>query len=267
MAFKVTIGQFYNTKSIIHKLDPRIKILVSFAFMVLVFFADSIVLNVYIALALLALIYLSKVPLKVVLKAICPVFFFLVLAGLMNLFFVQGGNVLANLGPITISEAGLNAFFIYTFRFLFLVVAGTLVALTTNPIQLTDALESMLSPLQKLGLPAHELAMMLSIALRFIPTFSKEAERIIKAQSSRGADFESGNLIERVKLFIPIIVPLFASSMRHADNLANAMDARCYTGGEGRTHYRELAIDKRDITALIICAIYLLVFIALKIYL
>lgn len=264
MAFKVTIGQFYNTNSIIHKLDPRIKIFISFAFMFLVFFANTIVLNAFIGLALLIVTYLSKVPVKVVLKALRPIFFFLVLAGLMNLFFVQGGELLVSLGPISISEAGLRAFFIYTFRFLFLVFAGTLVALTTNPIQLSDALESMLSPFQKIGLPSHEISMMLSIALRFIPTLSNEAERIIKAQSSRGADFESGTLIERVKLFVPIIVPLFASSMRHAENLANAMDARCYLGGEGRTHYRELVLEKRDYIALLIFILFLLAFLLIR---
>ncbi|MDO5045052.1 MAG: energy-coupling factor transporter transmembrane component T [Coriobacteriia bacterium] len=266
MAFKVTVGQYYHASSFLHKLDPRVKIFIMTLFMVLIFFADNFLTNLLIFVVLSVLVYISKVPVRLVWKSLKPIMGFLLIAGLMNLFFVKTGDELFRFAFISINSGGLRAFFIYTLRFFYLVLAGSLLTFTTNPIQLTDAFEALLMPFSKLGLPIHEISMMLSIALRFIPTLSNEAEHIIKAQTSRGADFEGSNFIERVKLFIPIIVPLFASAFRHADNLAIAMDARCYVGGEGRTHYRVLQTTKHDFIFIALFAVFLLSFILLKLF-
>lgn len=267
MSFKVTIGQYINGDSFIHQLDPRLKITLTFFFMILVFFASNLATNLAVAFLLLAVILISKIPVSTVLRAIKPIVPFLILTAIVNLFFIKTGDTIFSLGFLRITTDGLHSTILLTARFFFLMVGGTMLALTTSPIALTDGTESILSPFEKVGLPAHELAMMLSISLRFIPTLAIEAERIIKTQQSRGASFDEGNLIQRAKLFIPIVVPLFASSIRHAENLAVAMDARCYEGGEGRTHYRILKMGKKDALAFAIFVAFTAAFIVLKIML
>lgn len=251
MAFKVTIGQYINVDSVVHRMDPRVKIVLSILFMILVFVADSLVLNLLLAVSLIGIILISRVSVSTVLRAIRPIIFFMLFTALLNLFFVKGGNTLIAAGPLSITEDGLFSSIHLTARFFFLMVAGTMLALTTSPIALTDGIESLASPLDRFGLPTHEIAMMLSIALRFIPTLATEAERIIKAQQARGVSFDEGSLIKRARLFVPIVVPLFASSIRHAENLAVAMDARCYQGKEGRTHYRVLELGVYDYGAIV----------------
>lgn len=265
MAFKVTIGQYFNTESPIHSLDPRVKIGLTFAFMILVFLGNSIATHALVAVFLLAVISISRVPIGIVLRSIKPVFFLLVFTAVLNLFFVRTGDTVLALGPISITDDAIDFTFVLTFRLLFLMMGGSLLALTTSPIQLTDGVERILQPLARFGLPAHEFAMMMSIALRFIPTLSQEAERIVKAQSARGADLEDGRLRDRIQLFVPILVPLFASSLRHAEELAVAMEARCYTGGEGRTHYHELAVGRNDLVAVGVFVLFAAVLIGLRV--
>lgn len=267
MAFKVTIGQYYNADSVIHKLDARVKINLTFFFMIVVFFANNPVTNLLLAAFLLAVIGLSRIPVKTVIRSIKPIVPFLVLTALLNLFFIRTGEPVFSAGFITITNEAVRSAVLLSARFFFLLVGGTLMSLTTSPIELTDAVERLLAPLERIGVPSHEIAMMLSIALRFIPTLATEAERIIKAQQSRGASFDEGSLFKRIRLFVPIVVPLFASSIRHAENLAMAMEARCYEGGEGRTHYHVLKVGTNDFVAIGVFVVFVVCLFAARILL
>ncbi len=257
----ITLGQYYPADSAVHKLDPRVKIVLLIAVIVAIFLARNLLafLPVIAFLALAA--RLSKVPVKLMLKGLKPLRFILILTFVLNLFFLQGETPLLDLGFAVIKKESLITAVHYSLRLILLVLASSLLTLTTAPVTLTDGLERLLSPLRVIHFPAHELAMMMTIALRFIPTLLEEADKIMKAQTARGADFESGNLIARAKAMVPLLVPLFVSAFRRAGDLAMAMEARCYHGGEGRTRLRVLRCEKRDyyacaaVALLIICVV------------
>ena len=259
----ITLGQYYPTDSAVHRMDPRVKILLLIALIVAIFLAGNLLAFVPVVALLLAASALSHVPIRMMLKGVKPLRFILVLTFVLNVFFLQGETVLVDLGFAMIKTESLITAVHYTLRLVFLVLASSLLTLTTPPIVLTDGLERLLSPLRVVHFPAHEMAMMMSIALRFIPTLLEEADKIMKAQTARGADFESGNLIQRAKAMVPLLVPLFVSAFRRAGDLAMAMEARCYHGGEGRTRLRVLKCGQRDyiacaVMALVIAAILLL---------
>lgn len=264
MAFSdITLGQYYPADSAVHRLDPRIKIILLIAVIVAVFLARNLLAFVPVALYIIAAARLSKVPFAMMLKGLKPLRFILILTFVLNLFFLQGETPLLNLGFAVIHKEALITAAHYALRLVFLVLASSLLTLTTPPIVLTDGLERLLSPLRAVRFPAHEMAMMMSIALRFIPTLLEEADKIMKAQTARGADFESGNLIQRAKAMVPLLVPLFVSAFRRAGDLAMAMEARCYHGGEGRTRLRVLKCGRRDyiacaVTAALIAAVVLM---------
>ena len=245
----ITLGQYYPGDSAVHRLDPRVKILLLIALIVAIFLAGNLLVYVPVILFLGLVSSLSKVPVKMMLKGLKPLRFILILTFLLNLFFLQGETPLLNLGFAVITKEALITAVHYSLRLVLLVLASSLLTLTTPPITLTDGLERLLSPLRAIHFPAHEMAMMMSIALRFIPTLLEETDKIMKAQTARGADFESGNLIARAKAMVPLLVPLFVSSFRRAGDLAMAMEARCYHGGEGRTRLRVLKCGKLDYIA------------------
>ena len=246
----ITMGQYYPTNSVVHRLDPRMKILLTVLFIVAVFFIHSLPGYLIIVGFVWMAAKISKVPVKLLIKGLKPLRFIVILTFLLNLFFTTGETILLHWQFITITAEGLMTACHYSLRLLFLVTGTSLLTLTTSPVSLTDGLEMLLSPFKRFHFPAHELAMMMTIALRFIPTLLEEADKIMKAQMARGADFESGNLIARAKAMVPLLVPLFVSAFRSAGDLANAMEARCYHGGEGRTRLRVLKITKNDFIAL-----------------
>ncbi len=259
MLTDITLGQYLPVESPIHRLDARIKIIAVFIYIVAVFLAKSYLSYVVAGLFTLLIIIMSNVKIKMVLKSVKPLLFIIIFTGLINLFMTGGDDVILKLGFLKITKTGaLNAVYM-ALRLVFLVMGSSLLTFTTSPIMLCDGIESLMKPLTKIDVPSHELAMMMTIALRFIPTLIEETDKIIKAQKARGADFESGNIINRAKSLVPILVPLFISSFRRADELATAMECRCYRGGEGRTRLRELKIHKSDIVAIITMAIFLAV--------
>lgn len=259
----ITLGQFFPGNTVIHRLDPRAKLLIVLVYIIALFLCKWLV-TYGIALAFLATaVILSRIRLKALFKGLKPLLIIIVFTALINLFYTDG-RVLAQLWIFRITYEGIwNAFFL-VLRIMLLVAGTFLLTYTTSPIALTDGLESLLSPLKKLHFPVHELAMMMSIALRFIPTLIEETDKIISAQKARGADFETGNLFRRAKALVPILVPLFVSAFRRADELATAMECRCYHGGTGRTKMKVLVFRKRDVFALISCAIFLAGIIVLR---
>ena len=250
MALKdITLGQYFPGNSLVHRLDPRTKLIAVVLYIVALFLAKSFV-TYGIMLAVLALsISISKVPLKSILRGMKPILFIAIFTAILNLFYTPGTHVLAKFWIITITLEGvLNAFFMVV-RIMMLIAGTFLLTYTTSPILLTDGLETLLNPLKKIKVPVHELSMMMSIALRFIPTLIEETDKIMSAQKARGADFETGKLMDRVKALIPILVPLFVGAFRRADELATAMECRCYQGGEGRTKMKLLRYKRCDIQA------------------
>ena len=247
MALKdITLGQYFPGHSLVHKLDPRTKLLAVVLYIVALFLAKSFVTYGVMFLVLSLSIAVSKVPLKSILRGLKPVLFIAVFTAVLNLFYTPGTHVLVRLWIFTITMEGvLQAFFMVT-RIMMLITGTFLLTYTTSPILLTDGLEALLGPLKKVKVPVHELAMMMSIALRFIPTLIEETDKIMSAQKARGADFESGNIFQRAKALVPILVPLFISAFRRADELATAMECRCYHGGEGRTALRVLRFRRAD---------------------
>ena len=253
----VTLGQFFPGSTPIHKLDPRTKLVLVIVYIVALFLAKWFVSYVVVAAFLAMVIAMSRIRLKVVLKNLKPLLFIILLTAVLNLFYGQGEPI-AQFWIFKITKSGLE-------NAISLLVAGTfMLTYTTSPISLTDGLESLLSPLKKLHAPVHELSMMMSIALRFIPTLIEETDKIMSAQKARGADFESGNLLSRAKAMVPILVPLFISAFRRADELATAMECRCYHGGEGRTKLSELHYQTRDWVAYLTGAALLAVMIVLR---
>lgn len=254
----ITIGQYLPGDSLIHKLDPRIKIILSFIFIVAIFIVNNFLGYLLIAIFTFSTIFISKVPLKYIFKGLKPIIWIIVFTAVLNIWLTPG-NTIYQLGPIKISDKGLSLAVFMVFRLIFLIIGTSLLTLTTTPISLTDGIENLLNPFKKIGLPAHELAMMMTIALRFIPTLLDETDKIMKAQMARGADFESGNILKRAKNLVPLLVPLFISSFRRADDLAMAMEARCYRGGEGRTRLKQLRVERRDYGALFIMLLLIVI--------
>jgi len=252
----ITIGQFFPGESLIHRLDPRFKIVMTLLYILMLFTGSHILClavgTVYTVMA----IALSKIPLKMFLKSVKPLLPFLVITAAINLFLVNTGDVLFRWRFLKITEDGLNISLFMIIRIVLLIMGSSLLTYTTSPIALTDAIERLLSPLKKLHFPVHELAMMMSIALRFIPTLIEETDKIISAQKARGAEIDTGSMITRAKNMVSILVPLFVSSFRRADELATAMECRCYNGGEGRTRLRQLKAAPRDFIALAVTIIF-----------
>lgn len=251
----VTIGQYYPGDSVVHRLDPRTKLGLSFAFIIVLFLVQGFLPYAWLAALVLLVAQIASVPLRVMLRGLRPLKFIIALTFILHVFTTRGGVVLWHLGFLRIDSHGLAQGAFLSFRLILLVVATSLLTLTTSPIALTDGLERILSPGAKLGLPAHELAMMMTIALRFIPTLIDEADKIMRAQLARGADFETGGLIKRAKNLLPLLVPLFVSAFRRADELAMAMEARAYRGGKHRTRLKVLQYTSSDYWAFCLSAI------------
>lgn len=249
----ITLGQFYPGESPIHRLDSRIKIICTFAYIISLFLVKGF-LGFGIAVIFIGFtIFLAKVPLNFIFRGLKPIVFIIIFTFTINMFMTKG-ETLVSIGFLTITKQGLyNAFFMAA-RLVLLIIGSSLLTLTTKPINLTDGIERLLSPFRRIGVPAHELAMMMTIALRFIPTLLEETDKIMKAQMARGADFESGNLVRRAKSLIPLLVPLFISAFRIAQDLAMAMEARCYTGGDHRTRMNAMKIKPEDGVALMVTA-------------
>lgn len=258
----ITIGQYYPADSVIHKLDPRTKLVGTIGFIVSVFLFHTFVGYAVATIFLAGMILLSKVPVKFIFKGLKTIFMLLLITIFFNMILTPG-EVVWKLGFIKITKEGLVLAGTMAIRLVYLVIGSSLMTLTTTPNQLTDGLEKSLRPLNKIHIPVHEIAMMMSIALRFIPILTEELEKIMKAQTARGIDFESGGLLKRVKSMVPIIVPLFVAAIRRANDLAMAMESRCYHGGVGRTKLKPLKYEKRDKIAYIV----LFVFLAVMIYL
>lgn len=260
----ITIGQYYPTNSIIHKLDPRVKIFFTFIFMISLFIINTFVPYILIVSVLFTVIKLSKIPFSYIIRGIKGIIYLLLFTFVLNILFTPGKQILFQYGIIKITKEAVIIGFFMLIRLTLLIIGTSLLTLVTRPIQLTDALESILSPFKKIGVPSHELAMMMTIALRYIPTLLDETDKIMKAQMARGADFESKNVINRAKSMIPLLVPLFISAFRRADELGMAMEARCYHGGEGRTRLKPIRYDTRDYIAIALLIIYLIVIIAIR---
>lgn len=244
----ITFGQFYPGNSLLHKTDPRIKILILIEYLLIVLLANSFFAICVSVLFTAFLIAFSGVRFSILIKSAKPLIFVLIFTGIINLFFTKGSSEpFVDFYFINIYKEGIRAAVIMTIRLLSLVIGSSvLISFTTSPLELTDAIESLLSPLKKLNVPVHEFAMMMSIALRFIPTLIEETDKIISAQKSRCADFESGNIFRRLKALVPVLIPLFVSAIRRAEELADAMECRCYHGGEGRTKLKVMKTAPRD---------------------
>lgn len=252
----ITIGQYIPGESFIHKLDPRTKITTSMLFIICLFIMDKFIGYTFILAFLAVVLYIAKIPPRYLYKGLKPVFFLIALTATLNIFMIKGGALVFEFGFIKIYELGLNTAAFMAIRLILLIIGTSILTLTTSPIELTDGIERLLKPIGKTI--AHELAMMMTIALRFIPTLIDETDKIMKAQKARGADFESGGLVQKAKNLIPLLVPLFISSFRRADELAMAMEARCYRGGAGRTRMKVLKFSSRDYIAFVIFAVIFL---------
>ncbi len=246
MLNNITMGQYYPVDSPVHRLDPRIKLILTIAFIVAVFLAKTFAGYALILAFVWLASRLARVPFRMLLRGLKPLRLILIITFLLNLFFTAGETVWVEFWIVRITKEGFLQAAFYSLRLAFLVIGTSLLTLTTSPVALSDGIELLLSPLKVIHFPAHELAMMMTIALRFIPTLLEETDKIMKAQMARGADFESGNLISRAKAMVPLLVPLFVSAFRRAGDLAMAMESRCYHGGEGRTRLRVLKITKHD---------------------
>ncbi len=247
----ITIGQYIPADTPVHNLDPRSKIIITFVFITALFLVNTFFGYIYILAFMGIALGLSKISPKYLFRGLKPLVFIIVLTAILNIFMTEG-EIIYKLWKLTITKEGLIQAAFMCIRLVFLITGASLLTLTTSPIALTDGIEKLLNPFKKIGVPAHELAMMMTIALRFIPTLLEETDKIMKAQMARGADFESGNMIARAKAMVPLLVPLFISAFRRADELAMAMEARCYRGGDKRTRMKQLKFEMRDIYASII---------------
>ena len=244
----ITFGQYYPGDSVIHRLDARIKIIWTLVYLIMIFFVRDFIGYGIFLLTLGVIIKIADIPFRFIVRGMKPIAFILAVTLIFNLFLFDG-KVLLALGPLEITDKGVHQAVFIAFRLVLLIFGTSLLTYTTKPMQLTDGFEYLMSPLAKLGFPANEVAMMMTIALRFIPTLLEEADKIMKAQQARGADFETGNVITRIKSMIPLIIPLFVSSFRIAQELAMAMEARCYRGGKGRTRLHPMKFRKADYIA------------------
>ncbi len=256
MLRKITIGQYYSVESYIHRLDPRVKLFATMMYVISLFVVNNWVGYLLGAIALAFYIRVSKVPFAFIVRGLKPIIFLLCFSVVFNLFLTSGGQVLVHFWIITITTEGVKTAFFMAVRLILLIIGSSIMTYTTTPNQLTDALEKSLGFLKKIRVPIHELAMMMSIALRFIPILVEETDKIMKAQMARGASFEEGNLIQRAKAMVPILVPLFISAFRRATDLALAMEARCYHGGEGRTKMKPLKYAHCDHVMYTVFAVY-----------
>lgn len=262
----ITIGQFYPSSSFLHKLDPRTKIILVFVYIIFIFCIQNPAGYILSIIFTTFLYILGKIPLKMIGKSLKPILPILIVTGILNLFFVSQGDPLLHFWIFSITNKGVKLAITMMIRIILLIAGSCMLTYTTLPMALTDGIERLLSPLKKVHFPAHELAMVMTIALRFIPTLIEETEKIIAAQKSRGANLESGGLIKRAKSLTPIFVPLFISSFRRAEDLAMAMEARCYHGGEGRTKLKQLTFSYRDTVATIVVLIFVGSIICLNIF-
>ena len=260
----VTLGQYFPGETSVHKLDPRTKLVLVIVYIVALFLAKGAASYALVAACLLAVIGISKIHLKVIVKSLKPLLLIIVLTALLNLFY-GSGEPLVQFWIFKITKQGIENAVFMVLRIALLVAGTFMLTYTTSPIALTDGLESLLGPLKKLGAPVHELAMMMTIALRFIPTLIEETDKIMKAQQARGADFESGNIIRRARALVPILVPLFISAFRIAQDLAMAMEARCYGGNIKRTRMNGMKLEKRDFAASVIFLLFIAVIVAQRI--
>ncbi len=255
MALKdITLGQYFPGRSVVHRLDPRTKLIGVMLYIIALFMCKFFVSYAVMFAALCLCIKLSQVPVKSIVNGLRPVLFIVIVTALLNLFYTPGEHVLLKVWILTVTLEGVYAAIFMVIRIMMLIAGTFLLTYTTSPILLTDGLEALLNPLKKIKVPVHELAMMMSIALRFIPTLIEETDKIMSAQRARGADFETGSLVQRAKALIPLLVPLFISAFRRADELAVAMECRCYRGGEGRTRLRQLKYEKIDWMAMLFFA-------------
>ena len=267
MPVNITIGQYYPVKSFIHRLDPRVKLLATVTFFCVLFTITSVFGYVVTAVSLGLVIYASNVPPKYMFKGLKMILYIIIFTSLINVFFVRGGEELFRWKFIVITLEGLITAIQMSVRLVMLIIGSSILTLTTSPLQLTDAIEYILRPFSKIGLPSHEIAMIMTIALRFIPTLLEEMDKIMKAQIARGADFDTGGIIKKAKGLIPLLVPLFISSFRRADELGTAMEARCYRGGKGRTKLKVMKLYSHDYKALIVLLCYVVISILGNIFL
>ena len=260
----ITLGQYYQTDSLLHRLDPRVKLVGTFVYLISLFVVDSFPGYLLAALFLFAMIRLSNVPFRYIVRGMKTILFLLLITVCFNLFLTPG-EVVWQAWIFKITKEGISFAAKMAVRLSLLILGSSIMTLTTTPTQLTDALESLMRPLKKVRVPVHEIAMMMSIALRFIPILMEETDKIMKAQIARGADFESRNLIKKIKSLVPLLVPLFISAFRRANDLAMAMEARCYRGGEGRTKMKPLVYGAKDRVAYVVLAVFFAACIAMRI--
>lgn len=262
----ITIGQYYPADSPIHKIDARVKIVITLLYILSLFIIESFIGYAFVIASLAVIIKMSKVPFKFMVKGLKSLIFIIVFTAIINLFVTKGETPLFTVWRFTVTLEGVYFAIKMCLRIVLLIIGSSILTLTTTPIKLTDGIESLLKPLSKVGVPAHDIAMMMTIALRFIPTLLDETDKIIKAQQARGADFDTGNLVNKAKALVPILVPLFISAFRRADELAMAMEARCYAGGGQRTRMNVMKITSIDYVASIVFVIYFAVLIAIRIF-
>lgn len=260
----ITLGQYFPVDSILHRLDPRFKIINTMLFIIMLFSGNRFFNLMIGAIFVILVQLLSKIPFKISIKSIKPILPILIVTAILNLAFIDSGETLWSWKFLKITEGGIHTSIFMICRIILLILGSSLLTYTTSPILLTDAIEALLSPLKKINFPVHEMAMMMSIALRFIPTLLEETDKIISAQKARGAMIDNGKLIDRVKAMIPILIPLFVSAFRRAEELATAMECRCYHGGEGRTRLRQLKATGKDYCSFIICSLFLIVSVILN---
>lgn len=256
MIREITFGQYYQTDSVLHKLDPRVKLVGTIAYIISLFLYKEAAPFVLALVFLAMVIKISHVPFKYMVRGLKAIVVLLLITAAFNMFLTQGEPLVSFWG-LTITKEGLFSAVLIAIRLIFLIIGSSLMTLTTTPNQLTDGLEKLLSPLKKIKVPIHEISMMMSIALRFIPILLEETDKIMKAQMARGADFDSGNMIKKIKAMVPLLVPLFVSAFRRANDLAMAMEARCYQGGEGRTKMKPLKYRKADVFAYFMLSAYI----------
>ncbi len=252
----ITLGQYFPGSTIMHRLDPRTKLIMTLIYIVALFIVQSYISYALMALVLIAGIMVSKLKPAIIMKGLKPIIIVIVITAILNLFY-SSGNVIAEFWIFKITDTGIRNAVFMVLRIMMLITGTLLLTYTTSPIDLTDGLEKLLNPLKKIKVPVHELSMMMSIALRFIPTLIEETDKIMSAQKARGADFDTGNVFQRAKAMLPLLVPLFVSAFRRADDLAVAMESRCYHGGIGRTKMKQLKLKTRDIVTLAIGALVL----------
>lgn len=262
----ITIGQYYPADSPIHKIDARVKIVITLLYILSLFIIESFIGYAFVIASLAVIIKMSKVPFKFMVKGLKSLIFIIVFTAIINLFVTKGETPLFTVWRFTVTLEGVYFAIKMCLRIVLLIIGSSILTLTTTPIKLTDGIESLLKPLSKIGVPAHDIAMMMTIALRFIPTLLDETDKIIKAQQARGADFDTGNLVNKAKALVPILVPLFISAFRRADELAMAMEARCYAGGGQRTRMNVMKITSIDYVASVVFVIYFAVLIAIRIF-